>query len=92
MRVFILGAGFSKPAGFPLTIKLTEILLTRIKNELGRDHEPLIAVESVLRAHEWAHRDGTTGDARVDAEELFFMIEQAAEAARASQHFCLAGR
>ena len=65
-RLFILGAGFSKPAGLPLASELLDLVLNELKRLGGRTHLHR-AVDSYL-----GYVEATTGrkPARIDIEEF----------------------
>lgn len=68
-RVFILGAGFSKPAGFPLATELTDEVLSTIRGLMGDDYELFEFARHVQELHQWISR--TDSLPRLNIEEFY---------------------
>lgn len=91
-RVFILGAGFSKPANMPLATELLECLKLRLTNE-AREW-----LNGLTRRVAWLNRPPSRKsksprhDFSVNIEELFDIAPFDIEAFRLKQHFCKVGR
>ncbi len=88
MRVFILGAGFSKSAGMPLATELTELLIgeTIRKHNLEEMSEWVEGLQERLRKLE------NNGTATINIEQFFHFANFDAEIWRMRQHLCPVGR
>lgn len=89
-RVFILGAGFSKPAGFPLATDLTSQLADRYLQIAGKDHDFAAFVEHVHDLHTWLNRAQPT--TKLNVEEFFDYVSILIEHQKLDQHLCRVGR
>lgn len=87
-RVFILGAGFSKPAGMPLATELTQLVLDtpRLKG-LGEMQEWLSDFQNRLKAAE-----GAGVDFSLNVEQLFDYAKYDEELWRMRQQLAPVGR
>ena len=90
-RVFVFGAGFSKPSGMPLATDLLPLLKTRIPND--EMHEWLDGLSQRLR---WLRASkGQKGQAepfKLNIEEVFHYANFDIEVHRLSQHMSPVGR
>jgi hypothetical protein len=88
MRCFVLGAGFSQPAGMPNAGGLTSLL---IREALYEDDETfrewLEQLQQAIRVI-----NGPDSSARVSVEELFYYAPSTAEMWRMRQQMCPVGR
>lgn len=89
-RVFILGAGFSKPAGFPLATDLTTELADRFLRVAGDDHEFSDFILGVQELHAWLSR--ASPGTRLNVEEFFEYVALLIERQKLDQHLCRVGR
>jgi hypothetical protein len=55
-RVFILGAGFSKPAGFPLATELTDEVLAQMQEIVGSEDPIFDFADIIRRLHQWIRK------------------------------------
>ena len=88
-RVYILGAGFSKPAGFPLAAELTDAVIASYLEAAGDDEEFRSFVEHVKNVHGWLHRRNCRA---LGIEEFFLIAEQHIKFVRARHHMESVGR
>lgn len=88
MRVFILGAGFSKPAKMPLAVELTDSLIARatMSGEIDEMHEWCNSLQKRLRYL------GQGETARINIEEFFHYAQFEAEVWRLKHHLAPVGR
>jgi abortive infection AbiH-like protein/SIR2-like protein len=89
-RVFILGAGFSKPAGFPLATGLTNEILELIQKNTGADYELLQFAEYINKLHQWITQSSSL--LPLNIEEFYEYATEHAERLRMDQHFTTVGR
>ena len=69
MRVFILGAGFSKPAGMPLATELTTDLIQHFRGILRDDQADMLQwINGLADQLMWFQPGGSTA---INVEELF---------------------
>jgi hypothetical protein len=89
MRCFILGAGFSQPAGMPSAGDLTSLLMKNSAYEESDDdfRRWLDELEQAIRL-----LNGNESTARVSVEELFYYGPSTAEMRRMAQQMCPVGR
>lgn len=87
-RVFILGAGFSKPAGMPLATELIPLLL-----EKTHDEEMAQWLEGMRERLAWlSEKDGAATPFSLNIEEVFHIARFDAEVFRLRQHLEPVGR
>jgi hypothetical protein len=87
-RVFILGAGFSKPAGMPLATELLPLLADRLKLE-----EMQGWLNGLRDRLAWlSEADETPGAFKVNIEQVFHYANFDAEVHRLRQHLSPVGR
>ena len=87
-RVFVLGAGFSKPAGMPLANQLLPLLQERLKHR-----EMQVWLESVRDRVMWLKGQASQADSfKLNIEELFHYAHFDIEVHRLMQHFASVGR
>lgn len=94
-RVFILGAGFSRSAGFPLATELTDELLSAIEESLGSDYEFLAYANQIKRLHAWligTRRSASKAIAPLNIEEFYEYAYAYSERFRLEQHRETVGR
>lgn len=84
-RVFIFGAGFSKPAGMPLAHELLEPLSVMVENDEMRDW--LLQMQEISS---WMNHD--PDGYRLNIEELLHIAQFDIEKYHLAQHFCPVGR
>ena len=87
-RVFIFGAGFSKPAGMPLATGLLPLLIKKIEHDEMREW-----LEGLRQRLEWlsaANHEG--GSFVLNIEEVFHRAHFDIEVHRLRQHLCPVGR
>lgn len=89
-RVFVLGAGFSKPAGFPLATELTNEVLDELRDLVGDDYDLFSFVEHVRKLHQWISRSQTIP--LLNIEEFYEYASVYAERFRFEQHRTPVGR
>lgn len=89
-RVFILGAGFSKPAGLPLATELTDDLLGEIRQRVGDDHRLLQFADHIRQLHQWISRKHSIP--LLNIEEFYDYATNYAERFRFEQHLQTVGR
>ncbi|MEX2307878.1 MAG: hypothetical protein WD738_09820 [Pirellulales bacterium] len=89
MRCFVLGAGFSQPAGMPNAGDLTSLLIQEVLSEDGDEvfHEWLDQLQQAIRLI-----NGIDSNSRVSVEELFYYAPSTAEMRRMQQQMCPVGR
>ncbi|MGD2111438.1 MAG: hypothetical protein PVI86_18830 [Phycisphaerae bacterium] len=87
-RVFILGAGFSKPAGMPLATELLPLLVDRVDVEEMRKW-----LEWLRERLAWLTEDNpNAGSLDVNIEQVFHFAHFDIEAHRLRQHLAPVGR
>lgn len=87
-RVFILGAGFSKPANMPLADELLEILIQKVK-----DDEISGWLDRLRERLAWlAGEDGAANPFRLNIEQVFHHAQTDSEFHRLCQHLVPVGR
>src|SRR3990172_13027800 len=87
-RVFILGAGFSKPAGMPLAAELLPLLAEKL--ELDEMRKWLDGMRQRLG---WlTESDSHTGSFKLNIEEVFHYAQFDIEVHRLRQHLAPVGR
>ena len=89
-RVFILGAGFSKPAGFPLATELTDKVLDAFHATAGAAHELFKFAADVQRVHDWIEKNRRMS--KINIEEFYDYATVYAERLRLEQHDVPVGR
>jgi len=82
--VFILGAGFSKPAGFPLATELTDAVLDALRETVGDDYELFDFANHVRRLHQWITQSKTLP--LLNIEEFYEYASVYAERFKFEQH------
>jgi hypothetical protein len=92
-RVFILGAGFSKPAGLPDAYELTDLLIQKTLS-VANITEMRDWVESLSARLSWRAEtpDQRTSKPRLNVEELFFYAPFDIEVQRLKQQLVPVGR
>lgn len=88
--VWILGAGFSKPAGMPLAVDLPPLLVNRLG--LGEDDENRRWLESLAGRMRWLGYCDNNAGLRINIEQVFHFAHFEAETCRLRQHRCPVGR
>lgn len=88
--MFILGAGFSKPAGFPLATELTDEVLDSFEKFVGSDYELFAWADHVRRLHQWITAEASLP--KLNIEEFYEYISVYAERFRLEQHSEPVGR
>ena len=91
-RVFILGAGFSKPAGFPLATELTDELLKVYEETTGKADELLQFAAHVRQLHKWLRDRHGNVIPMLNIEEFYEYADIYAEQCRLEQHREVVGR
>lgn len=89
-RVFILGAGFSKAAGFPLATELTDEVLDALRKRVREDHELFKFADHVSQLHRWITRSNTLTPLNI--EEFYDYASVYIERLRMEQHCATVGR
>lgn len=89
-RVFILGAGFSRPAGFPLATELTDQVLESLRKLVGDDYELFEFADQIQRLHKWITQSQTLP--ALNIEEFYEYATVYAEQLRMKQHCVTVGR
>jgi hypothetical protein len=89
-RVFILGAGFSKQGGMPLAAELTPLLLQKFKDI--DDQEVLQWFDWLKERILWLEKKSSSGETKINIEEVFDLAKFDVEAWRLEHHRCLVGR
>ena len=89
-RVFILGAGFSKPAGFPLATELTDEVLAELRRLVGTDYGLFRLAEHLHQLQQWTQRTQTMRPLNI--EEFYEYASIVAERLRCDQHTVEVGR
>src|SRR6266850_336207 len=89
-RVFILGAGFSKPAGFPLATELTDAVLAEFQKISGNDHPIFAFAADVRRLHRWITRSSAMP--HLNIEVFYDYASYYAERFRFEHHLEVVGR
>lgn len=88
-RVFILGAGFSEPAGMPLATEVLPLLLEKLKGDDEMGHW----LNSVLETLAWFEgHNHDLGEFKINIEQLFHYAYFEAEVFRLKQHLAPVGR
>lgn len=87
-RVFILGAGFSKPAGMPLATELTEGLVKKVSERDGLE-DMQAWINGFQEKLQWFNQNQTNP---INIEELFHYAKFEEEIWRMQQHLCRVGR
>ncbi len=83
-RVFILGAGFSKPAGFPLATEMTDEVLDALRASVGDGFELFDFARHIRQLHRWITRSKTLS--LLNIEEFYEYASVYAERFRSEQH------
>lgn len=87
-RVYLFGAGFSKPAGLPLATELLAPLLERLNVEEIQDW-----LRPLQRRLDWLRgQDGSQGSAALNIEEVFHLAHFDIEVLRLQHHLSSVGR
>lgn len=89
-RAFVLGAGFSRPAGFPLATHLTDEVLDSLRQLVGEDYELFDFADHVRRLHKWLTRSEALP--ALNIEEFYEYATVYAEQLRMEQHRATVGR
>jgi len=89
-RAFILGAGFSKAAGFPLATELTDELLASVREVVGNDYPLFDFVNHVQRLQQWLDRSQSIS--ALNIEQLYDYATLYAEIFRLEHHAIPVGR
>lgn len=86
-RVFILGAGFSKPAGMPLANELLPLLLDKLQLDEMREW-----LGGLCKRLAWLSESGEQSGSSVNIEEVFHHAYIDMEVCRLRQHLAVIGR
>jgi hypothetical protein len=87
-RVFVFGAGFSKPAGLPLATELLPLLIGELELDEMREW-----LEDLNKRLKWlAGSDGRADTCAVNIEQVFHYAHFDAEVYRLQQHLAMVGR
>jgi hypothetical protein len=87
-RVFILGAGFSKPAGMPLATELLPLLAEKLEHDEMQDW-----LDGLRDRLDWLSGSGQqTGSFTLNIEQVFHYAHFDIEAHRLRQHLAPVGR
>lgn len=89
-RVFILGAGFSKPAGLPLATELTDDVLNELRKLVGDEYELFKFARHIRELHQWMNQ--TRGMSPLNIEEFYNYATTYIERLRLDQHLQPVGR
>lgn len=89
-RVFILGAGFSKPAGLPLATQLTDDVLNELRKLVGDEYELFEFARHIRELHQRMNQTG--GMSPLNIEEFYNYATTYIERLRLDQHLQPVGR
>lgn len=96
--VYLLGAGFSKPAGMPLATEVLPLLAKKLEagregdgQDDGRDEEMTAWLADLQKRVEWLE-GGESGHRGLNIEEVFHLGHFDAEVHRLMQQLCPVGR
>jgi hypothetical protein len=89
-RMFILGAGFSKPAGFPLATDLTDEVLEKLREIVGPEDEVFDFANNIRQLHKWIKQSQTLPPLSI--EEFYDYATTFAERFRLEHHGEKVGR
>ncbi len=90
-RLFILGAGFSKPAGMPLATGLIELLLQKLQSEELQDNEMQEWLDGLQQRLHWLSGGGQQARP-LNIEEVFHYAHFDVEVFRLKQQLSPVGR